>query len=72
MTTNDRCKSILQQPCPYTQPPFMYVNGHAFCPCFMQALQQAYIGGYRDGKNDVEPEVGVIETKDENSAQGKA
>jgi hypothetical protein len=58
MTVNDTCKSYLQQPCPYKEPPFYYINGHKFCPCINEAIRQAYIGGYRAGKAGTEPEVG--------------
>jgi len=59
MTTNDLCKSILQRPCPYTKPPLKYLNGHEFCPCINEAIRQAYIGGYKAGRANETPEVGI-------------
>jgi hypothetical protein len=56
-----KCEELLKQPCPYTKPPFTYVNGHSFCPCFTEAIRQAYIGGYRAGKANETPELGGVE-----------
>lgn len=61
MNTNNLCTLILQRPCPYKVPPFKFLNGHEFCPCFNEALRQSYIGGYKAGKAGEEPEVGRIE-----------
>lgn len=53
------CNAILAQPCIYTEPPLSFLGGHKFCPCVCKAIRTAYIGGYKDAKDGLPPEVGV-------------
>lgn len=56
---------ILRQPCPYMVPPYSYIGGHSFCPCFCKALRAAYITGFNDAKAGREQTLGVSEQKEE-------
>lgn len=62
-----QCNAVLAQPCPYKVPPLSFLGGHNFCPCVCTAIRTAYIGGYKDGKAGIEPEVGldVLDPKDD-------